>query len=109
LVSECCSRFWDGCENLKDDKCGGQPAAVQTLDMIETVQELISTDHQMTLLMMEEILEISRETIHKILVEGLGKRKIYTRFIPDCLADEERALRLQDAALDDDIPCLTPL
>jgi hypothetical protein len=38
--------------------------------------------------MMEEELEINRETICKILVEDHGKRKI-------CLTDEQKALRLQ--------------
>jgi hypothetical protein len=42
--------------------------------MFKTVQELISTDHQMTLQMMEEELEINGERIYKILMEGLGKR-----------------------------------
>jgi hypothetical protein len=39
--------------------------------MIKTVQELISTDCRMTLQVMEEELEISRETIRKILMEDL--------------------------------------
>jgi hypothetical protein len=45
--------------------------------------------------MMEEELEISRETIRKILVEDLGKWKIYERFVPQCLTDEQIAIRLQ--------------
>jgi hypothetical protein len=43
--------------------------------MIGTVRELILIDCQITLRMMEEELKISRETIHKILVEGIGKWK----------------------------------
>jgi hypothetical protein len=34
-------RFWDGNENVEDDECSGQRAAIWTPDMIETVQELI--------------------------------------------------------------------
>jgi hypothetical protein len=44
---------------------------------------------------MEEELEISRETIFKILMEDLGKRKIWVTFVPHCLTDEQKALRLQ--------------
>jgi hypothetical protein len=54
-----------------------------------TVRKLISTDHQMTLRMMEEELKINRETIHKIVVEDIGKRKTFTRFVPHCLIYEE--------------------
>jgi hypothetical protein len=63
--------------------------------MIGTVRECISADRRMTLWMMEEKLEISRETILKILVEDLGKRKICARFVPYCLTEKQKALRLQ--------------
>jgi hypothetical protein len=41
--------------------------------MIKTFWELISTDHQMTIQLMEEEIETNRETIRKILVEDLWK------------------------------------
>jgi hypothetical protein len=44
---------------------------------------------------MEEELEISRETICKILAEGLRKREICSRFVPHCMTDVKKALRLQ--------------
>jgi hypothetical protein len=74
--------FGGGRENLDDDERSGQPTAVRTPDMIETVQELISTDCQMTLKMMEEELEIGRETTGKILVQHLRKQKICAMFVP---------------------------
>jgi hypothetical protein len=49
-----------------------------------TVWELISTDRQMTLWMMEEELKNNKEAIHKIVVEDIGKWKICTRFVPHC-------------------------
>jgi hypothetical protein len=55
-VFEWYARFWDGRENLKDDKRSGLPATIRTPDVIETVWELSSSDH----LMMEEELDISR-------------------------------------------------
>jgi hypothetical protein len=41
-VFEWYTRFWDGCENLEDDERIGQPTAVETSDIIETVRELKS-------------------------------------------------------------------
>jgi hypothetical protein len=58
--------------------------------MIRTVRELIST-----LWMIENELKISRETIHKILMEDIRKWKICTWFVPHCLTNEQKALRLQ--------------
>jgi hypothetical protein len=83
-VCEWYTRFWDVHENLEGDESNGQPTAVRTPDMIETVRELISADHLMTLRMMEEELEISRETIRRILMGDLGKRNICPRFVPRC-------------------------
>jgi hypothetical protein len=93
-IFEWCARFLDGLENLEDD-LSGRPTAVRTPGMIQTVRELISTVRRTTLRMMEEELEISRETIRSFLVEDLGKRKICARFVPHYLADEHNALRLQ--------------
>jgi hypothetical protein len=60
------ARFQDGCENLEDDEHSEQPITVRKPEMIEAVREFISTDRRMTLRMMEEELEIRRETIRKI-------------------------------------------
>jgi hypothetical protein len=85
---------WYARENLEDDERSGQPTAVRTPDIIETVCELIQTDCRMTLRMMEVELEISRETICKILMEDLRKQKTCARFVPHCLTNEQKALRL---------------
>jgi hypothetical protein len=45
--------------------------------------------------MMEEELEINRETIRGILVEDVGKWKICASFVPHCLIDERNVLTLQ--------------
>jgi hypothetical protein len=94
-VFEWYARFRDGRENVEDNERSGRPAAVRTPGMVERVRQLISTDRRMTLRMMEMELHISRETIRKILMEDLGKRKICPRFVPHCLTDEQKALRLQ--------------
>jgi hypothetical protein len=55
------ARFRDGRENL-EDVSSERLKAVRTPDMIETVQKLISTHHRMTLRMMEEEIEIIRNS-----------------------------------------------
>jgi hypothetical protein len=59
------ARSLGGRENLEDDERSGRPTAVHTPNMIETLRELISTDRHMTVLMMEEELEISRKQLKK--------------------------------------------
>lgn len=41
-VFELYTRFGNGRESFEDDKHSGRPTAIQTPDVIETVQELIS-------------------------------------------------------------------
>jgi transposase len=67
-VLEWYARFRDGRENLEDNERSGRPTAVRTPDTIESVRELISTDCRMVLRVMEEELEIIRETVRKISV-----------------------------------------
>jgi hypothetical protein len=55
--------------------------------MIETVWELISTDRQITLRMMEEEFAISNSQSRKT--------KICARSLPHCLTDTQKDLRLQ--------------
>jgi hypothetical protein len=64
-------RFRDDYKNHEDDESRGRPTAVRTPDMIEAAREWISTDRWMALRMLEEKLQINRETIHKFLVEDL--------------------------------------
>jgi hypothetical protein len=62
-------------------------------------------------LLMDEKLEIIRETVRKILVKDLGKRKICARFVQHCLTNEQKALRWQACqefiqSVQDDLPLL---
>jgi hypothetical protein len=43
---------------------------------------------------MAEELGISKDTVHTIVCEDLGKRKICSRFVPHKLTDEQKAKRM---------------
>jgi hypothetical protein len=60
---------------------------------------------------MKEGLEISRETIRKILMEDLGRWKICASCVPHHLTDEQKAVRLQacqgfNQSMNDDLSLL---
>ena len=40
--------------------------------------------------MMADEFGVNRETIHQILMEDLGKRKVASRFVPHSLSDDQR-------------------
>jgi len=47
--------------------------------------------------MMVDEFSVNRETIHQILVEVLGKRKVAFRFVPHAISDDQRHERVQYA------------
>ncbi|EGI67316.1 FLJ37770-like protein, partial [Acromyrmex echinatior] len=81
-VFEWHKRFLEGRETLEDDKKSGRPILVRTLEMIEKVCDFVANDRNASLKMMEEALNISRETIRTILHEDLGKMKVCAKFVP---------------------------
>ena len=46
---------------------------------------------------MADEFRVNRETIRRILVEDLGKRKVASRFVPHALSDDQRHERVQCA------------
>ncbi|KAG5307706.1 GVQW3 protein, partial [Acromyrmex insinuator] len=75
-VFEWHKRFLEGRETLEDDKKSGRPILVRTPEMIEKVRDFVANDRNASLKMMDEALNISRETIRTILHEDLGKTKV---------------------------------
>ena len=65
-VFEWHKRFLEGRETLEDDKKSGRPILIRTSEMIEKVRDFVANDRNASLKMMEEALNISRETIRII-------------------------------------------
>jgi transposase len=87
-VFEWFKRLKDGPEDLQDDPRSGGPSTSRNADTIANVREMVTRDRRLTLRMMSNELNISKETILQILHEDLRKRKICAEFIPHSLTDE---------------------
>ena len=93
-VFEWHKRFLEGRETLEDDKKSGRPILVRTPEMIEKVRNFVVNDRNASLKMMEEALNISRETIRTILHEDLGKTKVCAKFVPHTLRSDQKSMRI---------------
>ena len=93
-VFEWLKRFLEGRETLEDDKKSGRPILVRTPEMIEKVHNFVANDRNASLKMMEEALNISRETIRTILHEDLGKTKVCAKFVPHTLRSDQKSMRI---------------
>ncbi|KAG5333736.1 SETMR methyltransferase, partial [Acromyrmex charruanus] len=88
-VFEWHKRFLEGRETLEDDKKSGRPILVRTPEMIEKVRDFVANDRNASLKMMEEALNISRETIRTIL-----KTKVCAKFVPHTLRSDQKSARI---------------
>ncbi|EGI62804.1 FLJ37770-like protein, partial [Acromyrmex echinatior] len=94
-VFEWHKRFLEGRETLEDDKKSGRPILVRTPEMIEKVRDFVANfDRNASLKMMEEALNINRETIRTILHEDLGKTKVCAKFVPHTLRSDQKLARI---------------
>ncbi|KAG5325326.1 SETMR methyltransferase, partial [Pseudoatta argentina] len=86
--------FLEGRETLEDDKKSGRLILVRTSEIIEKVRDFVANDRNASLKMMEEALNISRETIRTILHEDLGKTKVCAKFVPHTLRSDQKSARI---------------
>jgi len=91
------SRFKSGVETIEDEARPGRPFSVRNEGLIAKVRKRIQEERCVTVRMMADEFDVNRETICQILVEGLGKRKVASRFMPHALSDDQRHERVQYA------------
>ncbi|KAG5334564.1 GVQW3 protein, partial [Acromyrmex heyeri] len=83
---------------LEDDKKSGRSILIRTPDMIEKVCDFVANDRNASLKMMEEALNISRDTIRTILHKDLGKTKVCAKFVPHTLRSDQKSARINYSA-----------
>ena len=69
-------RFCEGKVTTKDEPRSGWPSTSRTPEMIEKVQQMLTQDRQLMLRLIVEELDISKDTVHTIIRDDLGKQKI---------------------------------
>lgn len=94
-VHEWYTRFKSGREELADDERPGRPREVVNEKNIKIVSDFIKKEPKSSLRYMESELHIDKDSIHTILVNHLGLRKVCARFVPHKLKEEEKVLRIQ--------------
>lgn len=85
--------FQRGRDSLEDDARSGRPVCATTPELIERVRLMVEEDRRVTYSEIEATLGISSPTVHKILREHLGLRKLVSRWIPHLLTEEQKQAR----------------
>jgi len=86
-------RFRDGREDIEDDRRSGRPAECPNDNNVEKISQLLLQNRHLSLTKLGDEVNISKDTVRKIVAEDLRKRKIFSRFIPHSLTPEQKARR----------------
>ena len=84
-------------ETIEDIARPGRQFSVCNEELIAKVRKRIQEERCVTVRMMADEFGVNRETIRRILVEDLGKRKVASRFVPHALSDDQTYERVQYA------------
>ena len=87
--------FKSGVETIEDEARPGRPFSVRNEGLIAKVRKRIQGELCVTVRMMADEYGVNRETIHQILLEDLGKRKVASRFVLHALSNDQRHERVQ--------------
>lgn len=90
-VSEMVARLQRWCETRTSFTCDGQN--------IERVQFLVLSDRRMTVGMLADMLSIGKSSVHTILTENLGLRKLCAKIVPKLLTPDQK-LRRKECCID---------
>ncbi|KAJ4447653.1 hypothetical protein ANN_09660 [Periplaneta americana] len=90
-VYEWFKRFREGKETIENEPRSGRPLTSRTPEMIEKLRQMLAQVRRLTLRLIAEELDISKDTVHTIVRDDLGKQKICSRFVPHKLTDEQKA------------------
>ena len=93
-VFEWHKRFVEGREDVEGDPKKGRPCTSTTDTNIEKVRQLVRSDRRLTIRVIANKVGINKKTVHTILVDTLGMRKVCAKMVPRLLTEEQKAQRL---------------
>lgn len=88
-------RFKEGREDVNDDEHPGRPCDAITEENIEKVRDFVKVCKTSSVRFMEMELGIAKTTIHRILTEKIGLRKLNSKFVPHRLTDDQKLYRIE--------------
>jgi len=86
-------RFRDGREDTEDDPRSGRPTKCRNNNNVEKISRSLLQNRHPSLRMPADEVNNGKNTVRRIVVEDLRKRKICSRFVPHSLTPEQRDRR----------------
>jgi hypothetical protein len=83
-------RFRQGGEDVNDDERQGAPITMRMNKNVVKIRELVQSDRRLTHRLVTDALNMSKETVRKILVQDLGLRKLAAKLVTRNLMEEQK-------------------
>uniref|UniRef100_A0A1I8GNL1 G_PROTEIN_RECEP_F3_4 domain-containing protein n=1 Tax=Macrostomum lignano TaxID=282301 RepID=A0A1I8GNL1_9PLAT len=84
----------EGRDCMEDKERSGRPRTATTDSNADRVMASVSEDNRRTCSELEELLGIPHSTVHRILTENLGLQKLFAKWVPHLLTDEQMEERV---------------
>ncbi|GFO17036.1 histone-lysine N-methyltransferase SETMAR [Plakobranchus ocellatus] len=101
-VYQWCTWFGEGRTSLGDEPKSGPPKTSTNEENTTRVDELIRCDRRMRIREIAFKLEIPKSTVHEIVHDTLGYRKVSTRWVPKTLTEDHKLQRVEISHGDED-------
>ncbi|GFV71271.1 uncharacterized protein TNCV_3646311 [Trichonephila clavipes] len=92
-VYERSAHFREGRESVSDNLLSVKPAVSDTDEIIEKVRKLIAKECRLTVCVITDEMQISRETVLENVTQNLEMRKTYCRLVPHHLTYNQKQAR----------------
>jgi len=91
------NRFKDGRTSVESKARSGRPSTSRNEAVVDQVRSLVMQIRRITIRELANETNISVGSVHSILIQDLGFRRIAARFVPKLLTSEQKQLRLEIA------------
>ena len=92
-VFEWHKRFQEGRESVRDNERCGRSKEVRTPELIGQIKNFMDKDHRVSIETISAQFDVSVETVHTIIHKELKMWKIYVKFVPRVLREDQKERR----------------
>ena len=96
-VFEWHKRFKEGRESVRDDERCGRSKEVRTPELIGQIKNFMDKDRRVSIETISAQFDVSVGTVRTIIREKLKMRKIFAKFVPRVLREEQKKRRCHDS------------
>ena len=94
-IFEWYKRFAKGLEEVEDDSKTGRPSKTRTDENITREKQVVQSDRSLTVRMISDELNRSRESVQTILLHDLGVQKVCAKMVPKILSEDQKQNRVK--------------